>query len=283
MTQGGVNESLLVCVDGSNYTDPTLQYASWLGERVGIESIVVSHISDICHYQVPFVNEMGAGIGLQPCNGLFGEIHRQEQEKVEALKVHVDEIMQDGPFAERYHLVVEQGRPSELLDELHAGYKYVVFGKRGESFAEDRDHLGSNLDRFLKASEVPCLLASRAYQPIDAVGIIAYPGLEWAQMLDFVQTASSKPFKKILLIHAHGELSDSLAQASSVLKEGADEVELKGLDTDKDLLVAEAVNGSGMDLIMTGSRHSSGLFHWISTPVAKEILKRCRVPLLFFP
>lgn len=58
---------------------------------------------------------------------------------------------------------------------MEADADLVVIGKRGASADVARPHLGSNLERVVRASRHPVLVASEAFSPIERI-LVAYDG-----------------------------------------------------------------------------------------------------------
>jgi hypothetical protein len=63
----------------------------------------------------------------------------------------------------------------EAVAEVEAGATLLLIGKRGEAADFAKGHLGSNLERIVRASHRPVLVASRAFRPVDKV-LIAFDG-----------------------------------------------------------------------------------------------------------
>jgi nucleotide-binding universal stress UspA family protein len=273
--------NILVCVDGSDYMEPSIQHACWLGERVDADELVVAHISDTGQYQVPFVNELGAGIGLQPCNGLFGEIHKQEQDRLDDLSKRVKIAFQDSAFAERYRFGVWSGRPIDVLSSPKVAYSHVVFGKRGDSFSDRKDHLGANIGKFLKAVSVPCMLSSRAFKDITDVAIVCAPDSAWQSVIKFFLHHSGLHSLNLHILHSW---EDSMPQA---MKDAISELAslriahtLTIMEKNIEKSVVEYVNGNSCNLLALGASKKTGFFDGNPVPVAKSIVKRCRVPIV---
>ena len=273
--------NILVCVDGSDYTEPSLLHAAWLGEQVGASRLIVSHIADVGKYLVPFVNELGAGIGLQPCNGLFSEIHKQEQDLLGALEARIAKTLESANWANRYEFVVERGRPPEALQSSGASYSHVVFGKRGESFSYDQEHLGSNLGKFLKHAAVPCLLSSRKYEEIRKVALVCTQTQEWESVVRFAEQATWMGQPQIQLIHSfQGELPKPLEQLQSKLKASGVRCDLCELQIGDDSSIIDRVCALEANLLVIGAHCESHFMHWLATPLGKTIIKSCRIPIL---
>jgi nucleotide-binding universal stress UspA family protein len=66
----------------------------------------------------------------------------------------------------------------ETIGEDRGDARVIVIGKRGEAADFAKGHLGSNLERIVRASHKPVFVASRAFKPIDARAILTGAGLE---------------------------------------------------------------------------------------------------------
>ena len=74
-------------------------------------------------------------------------------------------------------ITVEQqhGELVETVLRMEAGADLVVIGKRGESAELAEQHLGPNLERVIRTSIRPILVASRQFSPIERL-LIAFDG-----------------------------------------------------------------------------------------------------------
>lgn len=275
------SHNILVCVDGSDYTEPSLLHAAWLGERVGADRLIITHIADVSKYQVPVVNELGAGIGLQPCNGLFSEIHKQEQELLDVLERRIADTLRDTPWQNRYDFVVARGRPAEALHPSGIGYSHVVFGKRGDSFSNDQDHLGANLGRFLRQAQVPCLISSRQWTSIRKVACVLTPDQEWQCVIGLLHGVLDLKALQVHLMHAfEGDSPAALTACIPSLQESGAEVLTTALPDADDGTIVKAVQRVQADLLVIGASSGGHFFHWLGSPLGRSIIRDCRIPIL---
>ena len=63
----------------------------------------------------------------------------------------------------------------EAVLERQAEARVLVVGKRGASHEFAQDHIGSKIERVLRASSKPILIASRSVEPPRSV-VLAYDG-----------------------------------------------------------------------------------------------------------
>ena len=273
--------NILVCVDGSDYVEPTIQHACWLAKRVDAEELIVAHISDTGQYQVPFVNEMGAGIGLQPSNGLFGEIHKQEQERLEALSGRIKAAFENTDYAERYRFGIWSGRPLDVLSSPKVSYSHVIFGKRGDSFNNRKDRLGANLGKFLKTVTMPCMLSSRAFQDISNVAIVCTADSEWQSVMKFFLQYPGLHSLNFHVLHSWTDgMPDSLKEKINELASLRVSYTVATLGKKMERSVIDYVNDKGCGLLAMGAFHRTGFFGGKAEPIAPSIVKGCRIPIM---
>ena len=70
---------------------------------------------------------------------------------------------------------LRQGDVVEAIGEIEGAARVIVIGKRGEAADFAKGHLGSNLERIVRAAHRPVFVAARAFKPIERV-LVAYDG-----------------------------------------------------------------------------------------------------------
>ena len=70
---------------------------------------------------------------------------------------------------------LRSGDVVEAISEIESEARVIIVGKRGEAADFAKGHLGSNLERIVRAATRPVFVASRAFQPINSV-LVAYDG-----------------------------------------------------------------------------------------------------------
>ena len=70
---------------------------------------------------------------------------------------------------------LRHGDVVEAIAEIEGEARVILIGKRGEDADFARGHLGSNLERIVRAAHRPVFVAARAFRPIEKV-LVAYDG-----------------------------------------------------------------------------------------------------------
>jgi nucleotide-binding universal stress UspA family protein len=278
---------IIACIDGSAYSESVADHAAWAAARLsaGVELL-----------QVLGRREAGA---TDLSGSLAPEGQRALLEELAALDATRAKLLQ-----QRGRMVLEAARArleaagiaevalslrhGDLLDtlaEAEAGADLVVIGKRGEAADFARLHLGSNLERVIRASSVPVLVASRAFRPVARV-LIAFDG--GASALKAVDHVSRSPLFAGLEIHLVTVGADTPA-ARRALEAGAAQLGGGGLAVHPrivpglpDKAIAAMVEAEGIDLLAMGAYGHSWIRALVIGSTTTEMVRACRVPVLLF-
>lgn len=155
---------ILTCSDGSYYAESVYQHSAWIAERMNI-GIHVLHMLDP-EWQDPPILDFSSNIGIEPQAALLDELIRLEEAKSRVARLKANAIVQDARArlnkAGVKKISVEQ-RPGTLVEgiqDLSDRTRIVVIGKRGENADFAKRHLGSNLERVIRASTHPVLVSA---------------------------------------------------------------------------------------------------------------------------
>ena len=170
---------VLACTDGSIYATSVYDHAAWAAERLGGALVQVLHVLDRAAAATPA--DRSGTIGFDASEELLRELAEVDAERgrvalrrARALLAEAERRLRAAGVAE-VALAQRHGSVVEAVAEFEAGADLVVIGKRGEAADFAVGHLGANLERVVRASARPVLVASRAFRPIGRV-LIAYDG-----------------------------------------------------------------------------------------------------------
>jgi nucleotide-binding universal stress UspA family protein len=270
---------ILAFVDGSDYTESVLAHASWLNEVSGGDGVDVVYVSELAHYQVSCVHELGLGVGVQPVQGWVSQQKQCDDLRIASISDRVRRFFSGSAIEDRYCWKVITGDPVGVVEDIENRYSQVVIGKRGEGFAVDPDRLGSHLSRFLKSVRIPCLLASRSFHSIRMVSLLIKEGYDWEATLIALLRLNPLP-RKIEVLVAGGTIlpQEARDRLDTLSVEGCawNEVMLHGkLETE----VPARVRDSGSNLLCMGVFKGTTLLQWLHSPVILPIVNSSPVPV----
>ncbi|WP_238147339.1 universal stress protein [Rhizorhabdus dicambivorans] len=167
---------ILACIDASTYATSVVDLAAWAATRLGadVELLHVVQRKDA----VASRNDHSGAIGLGVKSELLEELTRIEEAAgrlaIEEGRILLDaggtRLKEQGITVASMHL---HGGIVETIVEREADAALVIIGKRGASGEFATDHIGSKVERVVRASDKPVLIASREAKAPDAV-VIAF-------------------------------------------------------------------------------------------------------------
>lgn len=160
-------EHILACIDASSYADSVCDYAAWASRRLQmpVELLHVVQRTD----GVAARGDLSGAIGLGVKTSLMEELVELE---AAAAKLEVERgraLLAAGEIRLREAGAVDvrtlhrHGGIVETILEREAGAHVVMIGKRGASKEFAADHIGSKIERVVRASSRPIFVASRKY------------------------------------------------------------------------------------------------------------------------
>jgi len=170
-------EHILACIDASAYANSVCDLAAWASKRLElpVELLHVVQRRDA----VAARHDLSGAIGLGVKTNLMEELVRLEEsdaklqvERGRVLLAAGEQRLQEGGAAQ-VRTLHRHGGIVETILEREADARVVVIGKRGAGHEFASDHIGSKIERVVRASDRPILIASRAVEEPRAV-IFAY-------------------------------------------------------------------------------------------------------------
>ncbi len=279
--------TLLTCLDDSVYTSSVLEHAAWAADRLGA-SMELLHTLERHPERAATANLSGA-IGLGSHEALLAELAELDERRGKLTMEHARTLLASAAERTRQHGVGEvhgRVRHGDLIDalvELESDYDMLVIGKRGESADFARMHLGSHLERAMRALHLPILVAARAFRPIARV-LLAFDGSPSARKA--VELAAGSPLLAGLECHlvmagsgASGETSH-MAWATELLDARGVQVRAEVIPGHADDVIAQYVRQCGIDLLVMGAYGHSRIRQLIVGSTTTSLIRACLVPVL---
>lgn len=160
-------EHVLAAIDASAYATSVCSYAAWAAKRLSlpVELLHVVQRQD----PVTARRDLSGAIGLGVKSNLMEELvrlseesSRTEIEKGRVLLAAAEQLLREAGVVDVTSLHRHGGVVETILErEDHA--RLVVMGKRGVGHEYASDHIGSMIERVVRASAKPVLVASREF------------------------------------------------------------------------------------------------------------------------
>lgn len=279
---------VLACIDASNYATSVVEHAAWAAARLSatVEVLHVIQRNDA----VAARNDLSGTVGLGAKSGLLEELTRIDeaegklaQEKGRALlasaRAHLEELGQ-----REIALTHRHGGIVETIVEREADADLVVIGKRGASADFAKGHLGSKVERVVRQSVKPVLVASRTFtQP--AAAVVAFDGgASSRKALAFAATSpvmSDVDLHVVMAARDDRESEDRMNWARELIS-GRPGSTVKIVAGKAEEVIAQEVATTGSKLLIMGAYGHSALRTMLVGSTTTHMVRSCTIPVLLF-
>ena len=279
-------KKLLICTDGSNYSQECCRYGAWLAKKTGA-TVEILYVTDLRQFEIPAVVDLSGSLGIQPYEGMITQLKEMEEHKSGFVKDSALKIFKAEGLSDRTKFYHETGLLVDAVEEYADRADLVLMGKRGENANFATEHLGSTLERVVRALKKPCLVTSRKFRPINRA-VIAYDGGKSSrEVLEFIRKSE---FLRSLNLHVvvvdekHNEdqTTARLSEAEKALKDSGLSPECQVLNGTVETAIADYVEQAEVDLLIAGAYGHSRIRKFFIGSTTTELLRRCHIPVLCF-
>ncbi len=280
-------KNLLCCIDPSVHAAGVSDITAWAAKRLsrGVEVLHIIQRKDA----VAARKDLSGSIGLGVKTDLLEELTRiDETEGMQAIErgrllldaavkrlreAGVEDVIRlhrHGPIVET---IIEREKDSDL----------VVIGKHGAASAFAADHLGSRVERIVRSSAKPILVAPQQFRP-PQTAVIAFDGSALAtRAVDLVERS---PLFEGMALHLVFVVTDDAARrgklekAAKRLGKRASGATLKTLQGNPETAIGEYLETEPDSILVMGAYGHSPLRRLIMGSTTSAIMRTVREPIL---
>jgi len=181
--------------------------------------------------------------------------------------------------------LLRHGDLLETLGEREAGAQLLVIGKRGEAADFAKLHLGSNLERIVRASRRPILIATRNFRPIHRM-LIAFDGRSSAiKAVDEISRSALYAGMTCQLLYAGtatDEARNKLDAAVAQLAGGGLAAEVRVEPGEPAKVIGGAVEEGGDQMLVMGAYGHSRLRSFVIGSTTSELIRTCKLAIMIY-
>ncbi len=280
-------KKLLVCTDGSDYSQVCCRYAAWIAERTGA-SIELLYLTDLRQFEVPLVADLSGSLGIQPYQDVLTHLQEMEKCKATVIEKNAREIFDKEGMKNPIRFHHHTGLLVDCLEDFEKDVDLVLLGKRGENADYATAHLGSNMERVIRASSKPTLTTSRKFIPIAKI-LLAYDGGESCQKaLQFLCENEALSDQELHIVTVSENENDKAAfenveQAKSIAKGRKGTNVFQILNGNVEDQIARYVDNEEMNLLVMGVYGHRRIRYLLIGSTTTTVIRACRIPVLCFP
>lgn len=277
---------VLFCTDGSAYSRVCGEYVVWLCRRTQAH-IDALYLTDIRQFEIPLVADLSGSLGVQPYQDVVTQLQEMERQKSSVIEESTLKNFADAGMADEVTYHHRTGLLVDCLSDFESNVDVVVLGKRGENADFASEHLGSTMERVVRASQKPCLVTSRSFRVIKKL-VLAYDGGQsCCRAVQFL--ADSNAFRDLQLHIVSAIEGDKRGRAENRLREA--EKMLTECDYHPTCALLEGVVEDSMrlyvekqdiDLLVMGAYGHSRIRHLLIGSTTTAMIRGCRIPVLCF-
>lgn len=283
-----MTNKILALVDGSAYSHSVCHYTAWIAARLSA-SVELLHV--LGRREGVSAGDLSGSLTLGARTALLQELAGLDAQRAKLAQAKGRAILEDaaaileadgaGPVTQR----LRQGDLLQAVSELEPETRAIVVGKRGEASGFASGHLGSNLERIVRSTSLPVLVASRAFKPVDKVLLAFDAGNSTRKAID--RMVDSPVFRNmaVTLVHA-GE--DTPAMRTR-LEEAELSLRAVGLKTSAEIVGGEPeealkrkIAEDGFDLLVMGAYGHSRIRSLIIGSTTTAMIQAVKIPLLLY-
>ncbi len=276
---------VLAAIDQSIYTDSVCRHAAWAADRLAAPLEFV-HVLDRNETNAPVDLSGNLALGEQETlllelSALDEKQGKLAQERGRLLLQHACQVAK-AAGVESAEQRLRHGGLADTLTELEDEVRLFVLGKRGEHADFAKGHLGSELERAVRAVHRPLLVASREFRPIDRV-LIAFDGS--ATTRKGVEMVSASPLFRGLEVHVvivgNGEqVARELDWATRTLAGVGFNAVARCVEGEPEGAIGAYVRDQAIDILVMGAYGHSRIRQLIVGSTTTAMLRSCQVPVL---
>ncbi len=277
---------VLACIDGSSYTPAVCDAAVWASQRLDAP---LKFFHALQRKQEVASTDLSGSIGLDARESLLEELVSLDEKRnklamergSQLLAIAKDRAKAAGNVSAEG--CQRHGGLVETLTELQKGIRLLVLGQRGEAASVASEHLGSHLERVVRAMQRPILVTPAEFRAPKQV-MLAFDGS--ATTRKGVDMVAASPLLRGLPCHLVMVGTDtlekraSLDQARQILADAGIEAPTAILPGESERVLRQYQQDKGIDLIIMGAYGHSRIRRLLIGSTTTSMLRQSVVPVL---
>lgn len=281
-----MSEKIIALVDGSIYSESVCHHAAWIAQRT---QAPVELIHVLGRRDAPDKTDLSGAIRLGARTRLMEELAELDAQRAKLVSHRGRAILEDARAIVDRDGVTEittrlrHGDIVEAIGEIEHEARVIVIGKRGEAADFAKGHLGSNLERIVRASHRPVFVAARAFKPIESV-LVAYDGGSSAmKAVDHIARSPLFAGLAVTVVTVGSETPESkkgLADAKALLQAAGIQAETRVLPGQPETELGKLVDEEGFGMVVMGAYGHTRIRSLVIGSTTTEMVRSCKVPVV---
>ncbi len=281
--------TILACIDRSHFAASVCDHAAWSAKELDVP---VELLHSIERHPDPASRADHSGrLGVDTGEHLLAELVALDEQRNRVARESGRVLLDDA--ARRIHEAgveevyqrLESGELSDQLRDHERSARMIVMGRGGEAATQDAAYLGRNLERVIRASHRPVLIAAVAHRPIRRYLLAFDGGKSSGEAINYlVETPLLRDIEgKVLMVGRGGDGGRSrLGDAVRRLESAGLHVTSELKDGEPEAVIADNIERDDIDLIVMGAYGHSRIRQMMIGSTTTELMHRTAVSMLVF-
>ncbi len=279
--------NLIALIDGSIYSQSVCDHSAWAAGRMQASVQIVHAVGRRDTASAPA--NLSGSIGLGARTALLEELAELDAQKAKLSQRRGRVLLEEAQARLEEQGVtaitttLRNGDVVETAHELEKDADLLVIGKRGEAADFAKLHLGSNLERVVRAIHKPILVASRSFKPIKRFMIAFDGGTSAMKAVDHIARSWLFAGLECRLLMAGADTPEArkkLDDAGALLQAAGYEVQADIEPGAAGAAIARRVEADGIDLLVMGAYGHSRIRSMIIGSTTTEMIRSCLIPVM---
>ncbi len=277
---------IIALIDGSVYSENVCHHAAWIAGRTGAP-VALIHV--LGRADGPGTTDLSGSIRLGARTALLRDLADLDEQRAKLVAQRGRAILEDARAIVDKDGVAEittqlrHGDVVEAVAEIETEARVILIGKRGEDADFAKGHLGSNLERILRAAHRPVFVAARAFRPIERV-LVAYDGGRSAmKAVDHIAQSpvfAGLPVTVVTVGPDTPAVQKALAEARAVLTAAGIDADTRIVPGQPEAELGKLVDAEGFGLVVMGAYGHSRIRSLVIGSTTTQMIRTCKVPVV---
>ncbi|MDJ0680370.1 MAG: universal stress protein [Xenococcaceae cyanobacterium MO_167.B52] len=282
---------ILLCTDGSSYSQVSYEYCAWLAMYMDVE-IEVLYVTDLRKEKAVQTQDFSGSIGIDSYQQLLDDLVELERDRAKINQKQAKYILEQAEAflssreINNIKLTHETGFLVDLFHNFEANADLIILGKRGEAADFATEHLGANMERIVRASHKPCLVTPREFKQVNRV-LLAYDGGKSCQkaLKYLIELPVFKDLEFHIITIAHRDKKAALNHLKTAEKTALAanlEPTCQLLTGEPEVKMEKYINNHDIDFLIMGAYGHNRIRHLVIGSTTAQMLRSSQIPVLLF-
>lgn len=272
-------KTILIPLDGSDYSQTALEYGIRIGERYDAQ-LQLLHVIDVRALEGPLLHDISASLGAAPMVNYQSQVRSILEERAEIIIEAAEKRIEESGL--KYFSKKTVGIVSKEIIDAAIDVDLVAMGRHGEHANWASVLLGSTLEAVIRKSHRPILVTSVELRRISNL-LVAYNGDDYATQALHVAANMACELDLNLIILSAGEkkwTEKILTKAEKYLIPYELDIDFVASTQSSETEIIKTAEIKNCDMIVMGAYGENRIHELLLGSTTESVMRNTSIPLL---